>query len=85
MDLLEQYLKNANEVIGDRTKDQVRYDNEVLRWLRKGKGILKAIKKANEKVPKEALEIDEHNVNDIAAHYEYQLAHDNVMRKRSGL
>ena len=43
MDFIEQYLARANEIIGDRTKEEERYDKEVLRWLRKGKGIKKAI------------------------------------------
>ena len=55
MDFLEQYLNRANDIIGDRTKEEERYDNEVLRWLRKGKGIKKALNKANKKYPKEAL------------------------------
>ena len=83
MDILEQYLNRADEIIGDRTKDEIRYDNEVLRWLRKGKGINKDIKKANQKYPKEAIQVDENNINDVAAHYEYQLEHENIMRKMS--
>ena len=58
MDFLEQYLNRANEIIGDRTKDEERYDKEVLRWLRKGKEIEKAVNKANRKYPKEALKVD---------------------------
>ena len=83
MDILEQYLNRADEIIGDRTKDEIRYDNEVLRWLRKKKGINKDIKKANQKYPKEAIQVDENNINDVAAHYEYQLEHENIMRKMS--
>ena len=30
-----------------------------------------AIKKANRKYPNEALEIDDDNINDVAAHYDY--------------
>lgn len=44
MDIFEQYSRRANEIIGERSKDEVRYDNEVLRWVRKGKPIKKAIK-----------------------------------------
>jgi hypothetical protein len=29
MDFLEQYLNRANEIIGDRTKEEERYDKEV--------------------------------------------------------
>lgn len=83
MDFLEQYLGRANEIIGDRTKEEERYDKEVLRWLRKGKDIKKAINKANRKYPKEALEVDNDNINDVAAHYDYIMEHDNIIRKIS--
>ncbi|RJP52908.1 MAG: hypothetical protein C4583_05810 [Anaerolineaceae bacterium] len=81
MDFLEQYLNRANEIIGDRTKEEERYDKEVLRWLRKGKSIQKAINKANQKYPKGVLEVDADNINDVAAHYDYLLEHDNIIRK----
>ena len=83
MDFLEQYLDRANEIIGDRTKEEERYENEVLRWIRKGKGIKKAINKANRKYPKEALEVDDDNINDVAAHYDYLMEHDNIIPKIS--
>jgi len=56
---------------------------EVLRWLRKGKDIGKAINKANKKYPKEALSVDESNINDVASHYDYLLEHENIIRKIS--
>jgi hypothetical protein len=83
MDFFEQYLNQANAIIGERTNSEVRYDKEVLRWLRKGKGIEKAINKANQKYPKESLKVDVSNINDIAAHYDYLLEHGNIMRKIS--
>jgi len=83
MDIFEQYLNRSQEIIGDRTQDEIRYDNEVLKWLRKGKNIRKAIDKANKKYPNEALEFVDSNINDIAAHYEYLLQHENIMRKIS--
>ena len=83
MDFIEQYLDRANEIIGERTKEEEQYDKEVLRWLRKGKGIQKAINKANQKYPKEAMEVATDNINDVAAYYEYLLDHDNIIRKIS--
>ena len=83
MDIIEQYLQRANEIIGNRSKDEERYDKEVLRWLRKGKNIRKAINKANKKYPSEALSIDESNVSEVADHYDYLLEHDNIIRKIS--
>ena len=83
MNFLEQYLDRTNEIIGDRTREEERFDKEVLRWLRKGKSIKKAINKANRKYPKEALEVDDDNINDVAAHYDYLVEHDNIIRKIS--
>ncbi len=83
MDFLEQYFDRANEIIGERTKEEERYDKEVLRWLRKGKGIQKAINKANQKYPEEALAVAVENIDDVAAHYDYLLEHDNIIRKIS--
>ncbi len=59
----------------------MRYDKEVLRWLRKGKKIQKAIERANKKYPKEALEVNDRTINDVAAHHEYLLEHENIMKK----
>ena len=81
MDILNQYLQRSQEIIGDRTKEEMRYDKEVLRWLRKKKKIQKAIERANRKYPKEALEIDDETINDVAAHYEYLLEHENIMKR----
>jgi hypothetical protein len=55
MDLLKHYLERSSEIIGERTPDEEKYDKEVIRWLRKGKPIKKAIAKANQKDPSEAL------------------------------
>jgi Skp family chaperone for outer membrane proteins len=83
MDFLEQYFDRANEIIGERTKEEERYDKEVLKWLRKGKNIQKAINRANQKYPKEALALSVDNIDDVAAHYDYLLEHDNIIRKMS--
>ncbi|MFH2220475.1 MAG: hypothetical protein ABII68_12565 [Pseudomonadota bacterium] len=83
MDISEQYLRRSQEIIGNRTQEEERYDKEVIKWLRKGKNIIKAINKANKKYPKEALRVDESNINDVATHYEYLLEHENIMRKIS--
>ncbi len=81
MDLFNQYLQRSQEIIGDRTREEMRYDKEVLRWLRKGKKIQKAIERANKKYPKETLEVDKKTINDVAAHYDYLLEHENIMKK----
>ena len=81
MDLFDQYLQRSQEIIGDRTREEIRYDKEVLRWLRKGKKIQKAIERANKKFPKEALGVNKKTINDVAAHYDYLLEHENIMKK----
>ena len=83
MDFFKQYFQRSQEIIGNRTKDEERYDKEVLRWLRKGKNIKKAVGKANEKFPQEALRLNVSNINDVAAHYDYLLEHENIINKIS--
>ena len=72
MDLINQYLQRSQEIIGDRTREELRYDKEVLRWLRKGKKIQKAIERANKKYPKEALEVNDRTINDVIVFAPYQ-------------
>ena len=74
-------LSRTNEIIGDRTTEEERYDREVLRWIRKGKSISKAIAKANQKFPKEALTLNHDNVADVQSHYEYLAEHQLIMEK----
>ena len=71
MDTLKQHTEGADEIIGERTPDEEKYDREVIRWMRRGKTIRKAIAKANEKYPAEALQVDNDNLADVLAHYEY--------------
>jgi hypothetical protein len=85
VDILKQYLTRANEIIGDRTPDEQKYDHEVIRWLRGGKDINKAIAKANEKYPTEALQVDNDTLADEQAHYEYLADHDAIMEKLDAL
>ncbi|MGH9968562.1 MAG: hypothetical protein ACREBG_12140 [Pyrinomonadaceae bacterium] len=85
MDILKEYLERANEIIGKRTPDQQKYDREVIRWLRRGKSISKAIAKANEKCPTEALQVNDDNLADVQAHYEYLADHDAINEKLDAL
>lgn len=81
VDTLREYLQRAANIIGERTAEEERYDREVLRWLEKGKPIKKALSKANEKYPNEALRVEETELGDVQAHYEYLLNHERVLRK----
>jgi hypothetical protein len=81
MDVINHYIARAREIIGNRTPDEIEYDNEVVRWLQKGKGIRKAIAKANETFPSKALEVTEELLADVQAHYEYLAEHEEIMGK----
>jgi predicted nucleotidyltransferase len=83
MSLIDQYLRRSQEIIGSRTESEERYDNEVIKWLKEGMTIGKAINRANERYPDEALKLDKTNVDDVAAHYEYLMQHLEILQKVS--
>lgn len=85
MDILKQYIERANEIIGERTPDEEKYDREVIRWIRRGKSISKAVAKANEKYPSEALQVSSDNLADVQAHYEYLADHEAINEKLDAL
>jgi hypothetical protein len=76
VDFLKQYIERGEDLIGERTSDEQKYDREVIRWMRRGKSIAKAIKKANEKYPTEALQVDKDKLADVQSHYEYLADHE---------
>jgi len=81
VDILKQYIERANETIGERTPEEQKYDHEVMCWMRRGKSITKAIAKANEKYPAEALQVNDDTLADVQAHYEYLAEHDAISEK----
>ena len=81
MDILKHYTERADEIIGERTPEEQKYDREVIRWMRRGKSITKAIAKANEKYPAEALDVNKDTLADVQAHYEYLADHDAINEK----
>ena len=81
MNLIDQYLRRSQDLIGERAPDQERYDNEVIKWLMKYGKIRKAINKANKKYPNEALKYDDSNINELASHYEYLAQHMEIVER----
>jgi hypothetical protein len=79
--MIDQYLERANEIIGDRSKEEEKYDNEVVKWLRKQGKIRKALNKANQKYPDQALKYDDSNIDDLTSHYEYLMQHMEIVKK----
>lgn len=53
--------------------------------MRKGKDIKKAIARANEKYPSEALKVDDDALEDVRSHYEYLADHESIMQKLKAL
>lgn len=81
MNIIQEYLARSQEIIGERTEEEIRYDDEVIKELQKWRDIRKAIAKANRKYPKEALQVAESDMTDVAAYYEYLMQHEEIMRK----
>lgn len=81
MDILNHYISRVDEIIGERTAEEQKYDDEVVLWVRRGKSISKAISKANQKYPTEALQVNNDNLADVQAHYEYLAEHEAIMEK----
>ena len=75
----EPYIDRAKEIVAERTPDEEKYDREVIGWLRRGKRISKAIAKANQKYPKEALQVNNDNLAEVEAYYEYLAEHETIM------
>ena len=53
--------------------------------MRRGKSIRKANAKANEKYPTEAWQVDNDNLADVQAHYEYLADHEAINAKIDAL
>ena len=81
MNLINEYIIRSAEIIGERTRAEEKYDQEIVRWIEKGKSIRKAIDRANIKYPKEALRVDDSMLPDLQSRYEYMLEHEKNMRK----
>ena len=79
--MLKEYLQRAEEIIGERTPEEIQHDDEVIACLESGIPIQMAIANAAQKFPKEALSWDPSNIDDIAEHYDYLKEHTQILRK----
>jgi len=80
VNIRKQYELKAKEIIGDRSKAEEQYDDEVLRGLKSGCNIRDAIARANAKYPTEALAVDASSEQDVASHNEFLLEHEKIMK-----
>jgi len=81
MGFIENYLQRSQDIIGMRTQEEEKYDNEVINYLKNDGDIRKAIQSANKIYPSEALNYDASNISDVEAHYNYLLKHAEIMAK----
>ncbi len=79
--MLKQYLDRAKEIIGERTASEIAYDNAVVEALNSGLSLEAALSLAAQRHPGEAIQCDSGTISDIAAHYDYLKAHDQIMKK----
>src|SRR5438552_120509 len=79
--LVEEYLKRADEIVGERTPEEILHDNAVVAALNNGRPIREALASAGDKYPEERMQWDETMIADIAAHYEYLQEHMRIMEK----
>jgi len=80
-DFYTQMSSEFEESLKERSADEIAYDRVVIKELRKGRSIKKALKIAAKKYPNEALKYDDDSIHDIQAHYEYLLNHEDIKAK----
>jgi hypothetical protein len=78
---IKAYLDRAAEIIGDRTSGEIAHDDAVVEALNQERTIKEALAIAGGKYPDEAIQWDDSNIRDIAAHYLYLKEHSRIMRK----
>ena len=70
-----------DEMLYERTKNEIAYDNLILEELRKATAIRKALEIAGKKYPDEALQYSDDNIEDIHSHYDYLLNHEIIKNR----
>lgn len=86
--ILDYYIATSKEfeqMLNERTENEVAYDNVVLEGLRKGGTIREALDFAARKYPEEALQYDDDNIDDLHAHYDYLLNHELIKSRTQQL
>jgi len=83
-EIFKLYLKSTKDLramLAERSPEEAVYDEEVLGGLRKGWSIKKAVKRAGEKYPDEALQWNKDTAATFSEHYEQLMRHEEVMAK----
>ena len=82
---MKAYLKQAEEIIGERTPAEIDYDNRVVAGLAAGMDIRRAIEAANQDYPEEALKPAPDQWTDLAGRYNYLRQHNEILKKLAKL
>jgi len=77
---IKTYLDRAAEIAGERTENQILYDDTVVEALNQGRTIIEALSIAGKGHPEEALAWDNGNIGDIATHYDFLKEHAKIMK-----
>jgi hypothetical protein len=80
-DHINTYLAKAREIIGDRSQDEIEYDNAVVAHLGTGVDIKHAIRAANLKYPKKSLKPNSDHWTDLAERYDYLKEHKAILER----
>ena len=80
-DFYNQMSSEFQETLEERSPDEIAHDRIVLKELKKGRALKKALKLAGKKYPNEALQYTEDTIGDIESHYDYLLNHENIKAK----
>jgi hypothetical protein len=81
MDMLNRYLAQANQILEQKPPAERAFDAEVLRWIKRGKTTVKAIAKANEKYPDEAITLTAKMASEMERYYTYLADHEEIMQR----
>jgi hypothetical protein len=81
--LISNYLKKAQEIIGERSLGEIEYDDAVIANIEEGNNIKKSIEAANTIFPKEALAPDVYAWDDLDSRYQYLKEHKAIQAKLS--
>ena len=79
--LINAYLEEAREILGERTDSEVKYDDAVAAHLGRGMDIKSAIEAANQEHPDGALRPETGHWADLKARYDYIVEHEAILKK----
>ncbi len=77
---IKSYLDRAAMIVGDRISNEIAHDDAVVEALNQGSTIEEALAIGAQRYPGEALQWDNGNIGDIAAHYDFLREHAKIMK-----